>query len=41
MDGYDTPNGLLPEPCDPNWLVESPPEPPPDWSLYETDDQYI
>ena len=37
MDGYDTENGLLPEPCDPNWTIE----PPPDWWYFETDEQYI
>ncbi len=37
MDGYDTPNGLLPEPCDPNWEVELEPE----WSYYEQGEQYV
>lgn len=37
MDGYDTPNELLPEPCDPNWEVESEPE----WSYYEQGEQYV
>lgn len=37
MDGYDTPNGLLPEPCDPNWEVELEPE----LSYYDQGEQYV